>query len=224
MASRLAEQVDGGAGAQLALCVADHGSIAHPWFAGGAWAKGPQAGRNLADALHFLCMLHGRHPGVVELAASRVVEPASRAWLAEAAEAMAEERRLLARLSVAAGPMPSTPGSHASEAAITAQRGALATLALSDRAGCALGAALAFAVDWAPVRGLLDAAAKRFGEDLPASRFGDPAELRLVADLAGESAQVERAMLFGATQLCHQHRGLWDLLEAREQARAAAHC
>ena len=137
MASRLALQADG-AGAQLAACVASYGSAAHPWFAGGAWAKGAYAGRNLADTLHFLCMLHGRHPGVVELAASRVVEPAARAWLAEAAAAMAEERRLLAQLSVAAGPIPSTPGSHASEAAITAQRAALATLALSDRAGCAL--------------------------------------------------------------------------------------
>lgn len=221
MASRLALQADG-AGAQLAACVAGHGSSAHPWFAGGAWAKGAYAGRNLADALHFLCMLHGRHPGVVELAAARIVEPAARAWLAQAAEAMAEERRLLARLSVAAGPMPSTPGSHASEAAITAQRGALATLAQSDRAGCALGAALAFAADWAAIRALLEAAASRFGEALPAPRFGDAAELRLVADLAGESAPVERAMLFGAAQLCHQHRGLWDLLEAREQARVGS--
>jgi len=219
MASRLLEQVDG-AGAQLMLCVAEHGSAAHAWFAGAPWAKPPHAGRNLADALHFLCMLHGRHPGVVELAASRVVDPAARAWLADAAEAMAEERRLLAHFSVAAGPMPSTPGSHASEAAITAQRGALATLALSDRAGCALGAALAFASDWAPIRGLLEAASKRFGVDLPPSRFGDPAELRLVADIVGESPAVERAMLFGAAQLCHQHRGLWDLLEAREQARS----
>ena len=35
----------------------------------------------------------------------------------------------------------------------------------------------------------------------------------------GDAAPVERAMLFGAQQLALQHRGLWDLLEARRQAR-----
>ena len=219
MASRLALQAEGGAGAQLRACVAEHGSAAHSYFPLVARASGPHAGRDLADALHFLCILHGRFPGVIELAANRVVEPAARAWLAAAAEAMADERRLLARLSVAAGPMPSTPGSHASEAAIAAQRGALATLALSDRAGCALGAALAFVADWGPIRTLLDAAAARLSLEPPPARFGESSELGLVADLAGESAAVERALLFGASQLCHQHSGLWDLLEARERAR-----
>jgi len=47
--------------------------------------------------------------------------------------------------------------------------------------------------------------------------LGDAALLREVADGAAES---ERALLFGAQQLALQHRALWDLLEAREQARA----
>jgi hypothetical protein len=32
---------------------------------------------------------------------------------------------------------------------------------------------------------------------------------------------MERAILFGAQQLALQHRSLWDLLEARRQARLA---
>jgi hypothetical protein len=33
---------------------------------------------------------------------------------------------------------------------------------------------------------------------------------------------MERAMLFGAQQVFAQHRGLWDLLEARTSARNRA--
>jgi len=35
-----------------------------------------------------------------------------------------------------------------------------------------------------------------------------------------ESLGIERAMAFGAQQILHQHRGLWDVLEARRLARA----
>ena len=115
--------------------------------------------------------------------------------------------------------MPSTPGQAGSESAVIAQRSALATLAQSDRKGCALGAALAFAVDWTPIRTLLDGVARRVGVEPPPCRVGDEAELGPVADGIGEEAAVERALLFGAQQLSLQHRGLWDLLEARQQAR-----
>lgn len=221
MASRLIDQAESGsAGALITACVAEAASAAHPWFAGGTLSSGASATRDLADAIHFLCVLHGRQPGVIELAAERVTDPAARAWLGEAAAGMAGERRLLARLAVAAGGMPSTPGSAQSEATVAGQRAALATLARSERNGCALGAALAFALDWKPVRALLDAAAARLGVDVPPFRLGDPDELRLVADVAGESALAERALLFGASQLAQQHYGLWDLLEARHEARA----
>jgi hypothetical protein len=36
---------------------------------------------------------------------------------------------------------------------------------------------------------------------------------------AENSAAADRAMLFGAQQIVAQHRGLWDLLEARAIAR-----
>jgi hypothetical protein len=206
-------------GALLIACVTDHGSATHPYFRCEPLLAGPDATRNLADAVHFLCALHGRHPGIVDLAATRTVEPAGRTWLAAAAAALADERALLNRLAVAAGPAPSTPGGANSESAIIAQRSALATLAQSDRKGCALGAALAFAADWAPIRNIIDAAAKRFGLEAAPSGLSDPDLLRAVAEEAGISPAAERALLFGAQQLALQHRALWDLLEARQQAR-----
>ena len=217
MATRSVETARGTrTGALLLACVAEHGTATHAYFASEGLQRGPDAARNLADAIHFLCALHGRHPGIVDLAATRTVEPGGRAWLASAAEAMADERLYLTRLSVAAGPIPSTPGGTGSETAILAQRAALATLAQSDRRGCALGAGLAFAADWLSVRNILDVAAKRLGVEPRPCTIGNPELLREIADGAVES---ERALLFGAQQLALQHRALWDLLEARQQAR-----
>lgn len=209
----------GGTGELLVASVVEHGSAAHPYFASDSLIRGPESARNLADAVHFLCALHGRHPGVVDHAVGRPMDDAARSWLVAAGEAMATERLCLTQLAVAAGPLPSTPGGGASEAAVIGQRNALTTLAQSDRRGCALGASLAFALDWSPVRALLDAAGRRLGVDLPPCRLGEVGELRAVADLAGQAAPTERALLFGAQQLALQHRGLWDLLEARYQAR-----
>ena len=203
-------------GPLLLASVAEHGTVSHPYFASEALARGPELARNLADVIHFLCALHGRHPGIVDHAATRTVEPAGRAWLSSATEAMVDERVYLTRLAVAAGPMPSTHGGAGSETAILAQRGALATLAQSDRRGCALGAALAFAADWTAIRILLDGAARRLGVDPRPCQLGDAA---LLGEVAAASADCERALLFGAQQLALQHRALWDLLEARQQAR-----
>lgn len=220
MASVSVAKAEGaGTGARLSACVAEHGSAAHPYFVSETLVSGPDSARNLADAVHFLCALHGRHPGVIDLAAGRASESEARAWLNAASEAMAVERLYLTRLAVAVGPAPSTPGGAASEAAVLAQRNALSTLAQSDRNGCALGTALAFAIDWAPIRRLLDSAAQRVGIDAPPCRLGEQAALKPVVDGGGESPAAERALLFGAQQLALQHRGLWDLLEARHQAR-----
>lgn len=208
-----------GTGALLFACVAEQGSASHPYMSSEALVAGPDSARNLADAVHFLCALHGRHPGIVDLAAGRTIEPEARGWLIAAAEAMAAERQYLTRLAVAVGPVPSTPGGAGSETAVIGQRGALATLAQSDRRGCAIGAALAFSADWTPIRALLDAAARRFGAEPAACRLGAADGLRAVADAIGQSPATERALLFGAQQLALQHRGLWDLLEARRQAR-----
>jgi len=206
-------------GTLLCVCLDGHGSIAHPYVASDELLRGPGASRNLADAVHFLCMLHGRHPGIVDLAAARVAEPAARLWLEDTAEAFAAERHYLTRLAVAAGPVPGTPGGGASEAAVLAQRSALATLAESEREGCALGAAIGLAADWTRVRGVLDSAARRLGVEVAPVSLPSLESSRAVAEAAAAAPARERALLFGAEQILVQHHGLWALLEAREQAR-----
>ncbi len=206
-------------GALLISCVTDHGSVSHPYFSSHGLRAGPDSARNLGDAVHFLCALHGRFPGVIDLAAARTLEAPARIWLSEAEPAVSVERHYLSQLAVAVGSVPSTPGGRSSEAAMVHQRNALSTLAQSDRRGCALGAALAFALDWNRIRSLLDRVAERVGMDPPPCQLGNDDELRLVAEAAGDSPALERALLFGAQQLALQHRGVWDLLEARQQAR-----
>ena len=44
----------------LDTLVASEGTGAHPHVKSGALSSDPQAMRNLADAVHFLCLLHGR--------------------------------------------------------------------------------------------------------------------------------------------------------------------
>src|SRR5687768_17163005 len=169
------------AGQQLPASVAEQGSASHPYVHSEALLHGPDCARNLADAIHFLCTLHGRYPGVIDHAAARVVEPGPRAWLANASHAFAGERAYLARLAVAAGPVPSTPGAGDSDATVLAQRHAIEMLAQSERNGCAVGAAMAVVLDWAAIRGVLDVAAVRFGIESP--RFG-AADTSVIADVA----------------------------------------
>ncbi|HEX8653596.1 MAG TPA: hypothetical protein VF693_00025 [Allosphingosinicella sp.] len=207
--------------ALLESSLAAHGSGAHPYLVSESLLRGPDAARNLADAVHFLCTLHGRHPSVIDLAAERTVDPAARAWLIASSEAFAAERQYLAALAVAAGPVPGTPGGSASEAAVVSQRSAIATLGRSERRGCALGAALGLAADWARIRDVLDAAGRRLGVDPAPCGLADLAAIQAVAEAAAIAPAVERALLFGAEQILVQHHGLWALLEAREQARRA---
>lgn len=204
-------------GERLLRVVAAQGSAAHPYLAGDALLRGPDCARNLSDAIHFLCILHGRYPGAVDHAADRSVDAPARAWFAAATEAFAAERALLARLAVAAGPAPSTAGAGDNQAAVLGQRHAIEMLAASERTGCALGAALAIVADWSAVRGVLDAAARRFAVESGPYAAGDTAAIRALAD--GLPAPAERALLFGAEQVAIQHFGLWDLLEARAGAR-----
>ncbi len=197
----------------------DNGSAGHPYASGEAFLRGHHAMRNLADAIHHFGYLHGRHPGMVANARARAQAPVVDDWFAEAIEGFAKERAYLARLVVAVGPSPSTPGQAESEAALSGQYHALDMLSQSDRMGCAFGAAVALVLDWTAIRTTLDQAADRFGIippqcDLP-MRDATLAALRALAT----TPAVERAASFGAQQLFMQHRGLWDLLEARHIAR-----
>ncbi|MEH3120594.1 MAG: hypothetical protein PGN16_01240 [Sphingomonas phyllosphaerae] len=177
--------------------------------------------RDIADAVHALCIIHGAFPGIVDHASNGCTDPFARDWLAQAAAAVSGERALLVRLTAAVGPLPSTPGQAASQAAILGQRNALEMLARSDRAGCATGTAIAFVLDWAAVRGVLDSGARRMA--LPVGESFEPAATQAIALLRAieATASVERAMAFGAQQMLAQHRGLWQLLEARATARHA---
>jgi len=211
-----ASHLDGNLGTIAALVAAD-GSGAHP--VARALAESSASIRDVADAIHALCMLHGRHPGAIDHATASNDDDVAEAWLAEAAQAFTVERGYLAQLTAAAGPLPSTPGQAETEAAILAQRHALEMLAQSARTGCAIGASIALVLDWRAIRTMLDAAALRFGV-LPAW-LGLPLDadtMSLVAALS-TSPGIERAMTFGAQQVLAQHRALWDLLDARRSAR-----
>lgn len=221
MASISAERTGAAQTGRLLLAAASaQGSAVHPYARSQELLTGPDAARNLSDLIHFLCALHGRHPGVIDHAAMRVTGVETRLWLASAAEAFAAERAYLSKLAVAAGPVPSTPGAADSDAVVRSQRHAIEMLALSERDGCPLGAAMAVILDWTSVRNALTVAASRFCADLPEFAAGDREAVRTVADSFAATPSAQRALLFGAEQILVQHYGLWDLLEARQQARA----
>lgn len=204
--------------AQLAR-VAGDGSARHPHLNALLEAAGPHCARDLADAVHLLCSLHGRYPGLIEIALQRCPKGESRTWLERASEAFERERLYVVRLTSSVGPLPSTPGAAETEASLQAARHALETLATSERKGCALGAATALIGDWWPVRRLLDRAAARVGIESPAPSLPDESSVIEVISLASDTPPSERALAFGGEQLLLQHRALFDLLEARAEAR-----
>lgn len=202
----------------LALVQRD-GLAHHGFFAHVVPHRGAEYPRNLADVIHFLCSLHGRHPGVVDHAAWRAQDGEARNALEALANWFDAERALLTRLVVAVGPLPSTPAQMQSESIVIAQRHALEMLAKSERPGCASGATIALTLDWAQVRPLINQVADRLL--VPAALNPVPANAisRLAATVRNEAE--ERAAQFGAQQVLAQHRGLWDLLESRAIARGA---
>ncbi|MBW0007057.1 MAG: hypothetical protein JO335_05005 [Sphingomonas sp.] len=182
-------------------------------------ASGRHAGRDLADAVHLLCSLHGRYPGLIEVALQRCPKGLVQDWLSRASEGFERERLYLVRLTSAVGPLPSTPGAAQTESSLVAARHALETLAMSERGGCALGAATALVGDWWPIRRLLDRAAARVGTEAPAPSLPDESSVVDAIDGGATDAASARALAFGGEQLLLQHRALFDLLEARAEAR-----
>src|SRR6478672_5005577 len=204
--------------AQLAR-VAGEGCARHNYLNLLLEASGRHSGRDLADAVHLLCNLHGRHPGLIDVALQRCPKGPVQDWLSRASEGFERERLYLVRLTSAVGPLPSTPGAGETESSLMAARHALETLAMSERNGCALGAATALVGDWWPIRRLLDRAAARVGTEAPAPSLPDEASVVAIIDLGSESVAGSRALAFGGEQLLLQHRALFDLLEARADAR-----
>lgn len=183
-------------------------------------SAGPHSGRDLADAVHLLCSLHGRYPGLIEMALQRCPKGEVQQWLQQASDAFERERLYLVRLTAAVGPLPSTPGGAETESSLLAARHALETLAMSEREGCAIGAATALVGDWWPIRRLLDRAAARVGPEAPAPSLPDERSVIVAIDRVATSPASGRALAFGGEQLLLQHRALFDLLEARAEARS----
>lgn len=181
--------------------------------------SGRHSGRDLADAVHLLCNLHGRYPGLIEIALQRCPKGAARDWLLRASDSFERERLYVVRLTAAVGPMPSTPGAAETEGSLVAARHALETLAMSERNGCALGATTALVGDWWPIRRLLDRAAARVSIESPAPSLPDEASVLAVIQSGADTPASARALAFGSEQLLLQHRALFDLLEARAEAR-----
>jgi hypothetical protein len=163
--------------------------------------------------------MHGRYPGLIEIALQRCPKGPLQDWLSRASEGFERERLYLVRLTSAVGPLPSTPGAAETEASLVAARHALETLAMSERNGCALGAATALVGDWWPIRRLLDRAAARVGTEAPAPSLPDEASVVAIIERGADSPANSRALAFGGEQLLLQHRALFDLLEARADAR-----
>lgn len=199
--------------------VAETGCARHSHLLALMEGSGANCGRDLADAIHLLCGLHGRPPALVDVAFEHA-DGAARDWLARASESFERERSFLVRLTAAVGPIPSTPGAAETEATLLAQRNAMEILALSERHGCALGAATALVGDWWPIRRLLDRVAARAGIDCPSPSLPDEASIFAVIEAACDTPASARALGFGGEQLLLQHRGLFDLLEARAEARS----
>jgi hypothetical protein len=206
----------------LLSLVSAEGTAAHRYPGSETMVRGPEAARNVADTIHHFCLLHGRHPGVVDHALTRARDGAQHDVLLSLAAGFAEERAFLAKLVVAVGPLPSTPGQAHTEAAVLAQHHAIDMLAQSDRAGCAMGAAVAVVADWLSIRGVLNHAAERLSIETPGLALPGLAQMRAVIGGLTMTTGMERALVFGGQQIVAQHRGLWDLLEARSSAREQA--
>ena len=210
------------AGDALVALAAAEGSAADPYLRSATLLAGRESRRNLADAIHLIALLHGSYPGVVDHAAGTMLGQHTRRWLEASVDAFGVERAWLARLQAAAGPIPSTPHANRTATVVLGQRHALETLARSERSGCALGTATMLLADWAAVRALLEVAGTRLGAEPGPSRMPDAGAIAAAVDAAVTSPGMQRAVQFGGQQLLLQHRGLWQLLAARQAARAEA--
>src|SRR5439155_1562067 len=87
--------------AQLAR-VAGEGCARHAYLNMLLEASGRHAGRDFADAVHLLCSLHGRYPGLIEIALQRCPKGPVQDWLTRASEGFERERAGVRRRAAAA--------------------------------------------------------------------------------------------------------------------------
>lgn len=172
-------------------------------------------GALVADVAHFINISHGRHPGVIDHAALKIVEDPARQWLMTAIAAFAQERSFLNALTVAAGPERRHSNENKIAALILGQAKNFEMLASSDRKGCPAGAAIAFVIDWQRTRHLLSAVALHTGLDVPPCALPSIDHCLNLAEKLGTTDSSRRAMRFGAEQILAQQKGLWRLIAAR---------
>ena len=176
----------------------------------------------LADIAHFMNISHGRHPGVVEYAAQKIVDDAARSWLIQALDGMLKERAFLNMLTVTAGPIRRLTGQDNVNALVESQAKNFQMLATSDRKGCSPGSAIAFVIDWHQTRPLLEIVAHQMGISPPAVILPSVADCAALAQTLERGDSFRRAMAFGAEQTLAQQRGLWQLIVARHVEMIAA--
>jgi hypothetical protein len=169
----------------------------------------------LADIAHFMNISHGRHPGIVDHAAHRIIDDPARKWLVQAIDGIASERAYLNKLTVTAGPIRRLNGQDKITALIEGQSKNFEMLATSDRKGCPAGAAIAFVVDWNQTRALLDRVALHIGLEAEPLSLPTVDDCLRLAEQLDDGAGYRRAMAFGSDQLLAQQRGLWQLIAAR---------
>ncbi len=169
----------------------------------------------VADIAHFMCIAHGRLPGVVDYAATKIVDDEARGWFVKTINAFALERSFLNRLTVAAGPVTRQLGQDKVTALVTGQVKNFRMIATSDRKGCAAGAAIAFVLDWQDTRAVLEACAINLGLNPDFADMPMAMESQILAEKLAANDAASRAMMFGAQQLLGQQRGLWQLIAAR---------
>lgn len=175
--------------------------------------------RALADCVHFLAILHGELPSVFELAQGD--DSFASGWLGAVAHAFESDRRWLGRLVVATGTALDLAGLTATEQLIRDLRMALLTLGRSSRRGCAFGAAVMLAEDWAVLRTSISALAVQIHGEQRAAPTSDWPIGGVESALSGAASAIgtRRAITFGALQLAGLHGQLFDLLEARHAVR-----
>ncbi len=169
----------------------------------------------VADIAHFMCISHGRHPGIIDYAADKIVDDVAREWLLHAIDGFSTERGFLNQLTVAAGPIRRMAGQDKLTSLLQHQAKSFQMLATSDRNGTAAGAAIAFLIDWQLCRPVFDQMALGLAIEPPVNRLPSAAQCQEMATALAQTPSQQRAMQFGAEQLLAQQRGLWQLIAAR---------
>ncbi|OWV33859.1 hypothetical protein B5C34_10560 [Pacificimonas flava] len=187
-------------------------------LAGVAEGHSADPNRYVAELSHFLGLLHGETPSVLDIVAASAPQLSRR--LEAACAQLSADRRWLAQLSVKTGHLVELSGLSESEFAVRNLRTAMMTLAQSQRQGCGLGVALGVLSDWPKLRAALDLAGTlAFSAGWPSPETGWPQGARhtLLDEVEGAFAALPtaRAVSFGAGQWLQVHAQLLRLVDAR---------